>query len=140
VISRQVIAALTGFVGLTMLAGWLSAFRNRGYLGWLGFAFVTLSGSLFAAQRARDAQVMGGADPQMALVAQVLLVVCAMSFVVSVIAAARETARRIREIRERYLAAEEAMLEMVRASREREQEEGGDAAEAEPSGEGGDDG
>jgi TRAP-type C4-dicarboxylate transport system permease small subunit len=111
-------------VGLSMVAGWLSAFRNRAYLGLLGLAFLMLSGSLLAADRASAMQALGGpADPKMALAATVLLAGCVVSFAAALLAALRETARRVREVRERHEAAEQAMLEMIRASQEREQQE-----------------
>ncbi len=52
--SPQFAAGLTGLAGLCMVAGWVTAFRNRAYLGWLGFAFLCLSGFLWTGNRARD--------------------------------------------------------------------------------------
>ena len=122
--SPQVAAGLTAFVGVCMVAGWLSAFRNRAYLGWLGLAFLALSGSLLAHDRARQAQVLGVASPQVSLLAKILLLVCLLSFVLALVAAVRETARRLRDIRDRHRAAEEALLAMMQARREKEDEAG----------------
>jgi TRAP-type C4-dicarboxylate transport system permease small subunit len=116
-----------------MLAGWLSAFRHRAYLGWLGLAFLTLSGSILAHDKVKVAQELGAAAPQLRLAAQALLVVCAVCFVLAVVMAVQESIRRLRELRERHEAAEEALLAMVQASREKEaraQTEEGDAGSA----------
>ena len=118
-ISPQLAAGLTSFVGLCMLAGWLSAFRHRAYLGWLGLAFLTLSGSVLAQSKVKVAQDLGAAAPQMRLVAQALLVVCAVCFVLAVVTAVQESIRRLHEMRERHRAAEEALMAMAEASREK---------------------
>ena len=118
-ISPQLAAGLTAFVGLCMLAGWLSAFRHRAYLGCLGLAFLTLSGSILAHDKVKVAQDLGAAAPQMSLVAQVLLVVSAVCFVLAVVTAVQESIRRLHELRERHRAAEEALMAMTQASRER---------------------
>ena len=121
--SPQLAAGLTALVGLCMVAGWLSAFRNRAYLGWLGCAFLTLSASLLS----------HGRSP---LAATILLVVCLLCFLLALVAAVRETKRRVHEIRERHAAAEEAMLAMIQASREKEQQAGaGESKADEPPGE-----
>jgi len=119
--SPQFAAGLTGLAGLCMVAGWVTAFRNRAYLGWLGFAFVCLSGFLWTGSRARDLGVPD--NRQMLLLARVLLGVCLLSFALAGVAAVRETTRRLREIRDGYRAAEEALVEIVRASREKEEDE-----------------
>ena len=118
-ISPQLAAGLTAFVGLCMLAGWLSAFRHRAYLGWLGLAFLTLSGSILAHDKVKVAQDLGAAAPQMRLAAQALLVVCAVCFVLAVVMAVQESIRRLHELRERHQAAEEALVAMAQASREK---------------------
>ncbi|MBE9566007.1 MAG: hypothetical protein IMF16_04585 [Proteobacteria bacterium] len=125
-ISPQLAAGLTAFVGLCMLAGWLSAFRHRAYLGWLGLAFLTLSGSILAHDKVKVAQDLGAAAPQMRLVAQALLVVCAVCFVLAVVMALQESIRRLHELREQHRAAEEALVAMAQASREKRAREEAD--------------
>lgn len=122
--SPQLAAGLTGFVGLCMLAGWLSAFRNRFYLGWLGLAFLSLAGAIWGSGRAEAARALGGSDPRATLLAQVLFIVCVVAFLLALVSAVRETGRRVREIKERHAAAEEALLAMIRASRDREDKAG----------------
>jgi len=125
--SPQLAAGLTAFAGLCMVAGWVTAFRNRGYLGLLGAAFLLLAGFLLALGRARATQEIGEASDQMVLLSRVLLAACILSFLLAIVSAARETSRRLREVRQGYREAEEAMLEIVRASREKEAK-----ADAEP--------
>lgn len=133
--STQLVAGLTAFAGLCMVAGWATAFRNRGYLGLLGVAFLLLAGFLLALGMARDAQEIGEATGQMVLASRLLLAACILSFLLAVVSAARETTRRLREIRTGYREAEEAMLEMVKASLEKEKEAESDASRPEgPSG------
>jgi len=119
-----------------MLAGWLSAFRNRAYLGWLGLGFMALSAYLLAYDRARTEITMGLPDAGAVLGQKVALVVVLACFVLALITAVRETGRRIRTIRESHQAAEEAMLAMIQASlgEEKQQESG-----VEPERPGGDD-
>jgi len=114
----QLAAAFAGFVGICMVVGWLTAFRNRAYLGWLGFAFLTFSGSLLSASRANQDRALGIANPQLALLAKVFLAACLLCFLFAVIAAVRETSRRLQDIRARHQAAEEALLSMIQAQRE----------------------
>lgn len=121
--SPQLAAGLTAFAGLCMVAGWITAFRNRGYLGLLGVAFLILAGFLLALGRARATQGTGEASDQMVLLSRVLLAACILSFLLAIVSAARETSRRLREIRRGYCEAEEAMLEMVKASLEKEAKE-----------------
>ena len=118
-------AGLTTVVGLSMLAGWLSAFRNRAYLGWLGLAFMSVSGYLLAYDKGQEARSFGLPVGNAALAQKLFLLLCAIAFVLAIVAAARETVHRIREIQAGQRAAEEAMLEILKASAQRE------AAEAE---------
>ncbi len=119
-ITPQLAAGLTAFVGVCMLAGWLSAFRHRAYLGWLGLAFLTLSGSILAQDKVKVALELGAAAPQMRLAAQALLVVCAVCFVLAAVMAVQESVRRLHELKERHRSAEEALMAMVKVSREKE--------------------
>ena len=107
-----------------MLAGWITAFRNRSYLGWLGAFFMSLSGYLIAYDSGQSARSVG-LEPGGAVLAQkAFLVVCAIALVLAVVAAVRETLRRIREIQAGQRAAEEAMLAVMQASLEKEKETG----------------
>jgi hypothetical protein len=113
-------AGLTTIVGLSMLAGWLSAFRNRGYLGWLGLAFMSMSGYLFAYDRAHAASAFSLPAGGAVLAQKACLAIAFIAFACAVVAAARETKRRIREIQESHRAAEEALFEMMKASAEQD--------------------
>jgi ABC-type Fe3+ transport system permease subunit len=118
----QLAAGLTAFVGICLLAGWVTGFRNRSYVGWLGLAFIGLSGFLLAAGRAHAAQEMARPEPAMATLARALLFIWIAALLLSAVSAVRETARRLREIRESHEEAAQGMLELVRASRERAEE------------------
>jgi DNA-binding transcriptional MocR family regulator len=115
-----------------MVAGWVSAFRNRAYLGWLGLSFLCLSGYLLAIDRARVAHDLGLSHPGAAIAARVFLATWVLSFVLSLFTAGRETSRRIREIRASYKAREEALLEMIQAAREREGKERAGGGDGDP--------
>jgi hypothetical protein len=129
-------AGLTAFVGICLLAGWLSGFRNRSYVGWLGLAFVVLAGFLVALGKQKEAQEIGAADARLATVVKVLLFVWLAAFLMALIAAVSETSRRLRELRESHRAAAEGLLEIMRASDKREDEAGPAEEEGEgPSGE-----
>jgi|GEM_PF-1946795 hypothetical protein len=125
--SPEMGAGLTAVLGLSMLAGWFTGFRNRAYLGWLGLAFLLLSAAILTSARAAAAKELGGSEPSMGLLTGVLFAVALAAFVLALVSAVRETGRRIQEIRERHAAAEEALLEIVRAQRDRD---GGKAADA----------
>ena len=132
--SPQTAAALTAFVGICLLAGWLSGFRHRSYVGWLGLAFLALGGFLLALAKQKEAQEMGAPDPRWAMAMKVLLFVWLAAFLIALVAAVRETSRRLRELRESHQAAAEGLLEMLRASREADEQS--ESAEAEGEGEG----
>jgi hypothetical protein len=129
--SPQFAAGLTAFAGLCMVAGWFAAFRNRSYLGLLGLAFLTLSSFLWVGGKAQD---LGVHKHQMLLLARVLFAVCLLFFLLAGLAALRETARRMRDIRDSYRAAEEAMLEIMQASREKESKPDAETAGADDPG------
>ena len=116
----QVAAGLTAFLGICLLAGWVTGFRNRSYVGWLGLAFVGLAGFLVAVGKVREAHELGGTNRAMAMLPWALLVVWVAALLLSALSAVRETARRLREIRESHEAAAEGLLEVMRASQERE--------------------
>lgn len=132
--SPQTAAALTAFVGICLLAGWLSGFRHRSYVGWLGLAFLALGGFLLALAKQKEAQEMGAADPRWAIAMKVLLFVWLAAFLIALVSAVRETFRRLRELRESHQAAAEGLLEMLRASREADEQS--ESAGAEDEGEG----
>lgn len=123
--SPQLAAGLTALVGICMVAGWITAFRNRAYLGLLGLAFLSLSAFFWIGDRA-SAAARGPGDPQLLALARAMLGCCLLLFLLAAVAAVRETARRLREIRAGYREAEEAVLEMVKASLQKE-------ADSEPS-------
>jgi uncharacterized membrane protein YhaH (DUF805 family) len=112
-------AGLVAFVGICLLAGWVTGFRNRSYVGWLGLAFVALAGSVLAAARAKEAKDLGTASPALATGAKILLLATVVAFLLSAVSAIRETARRLREIKQSHEAAAEGLLELVRAVREK---------------------
>ena len=130
----QLAAGLTAFVGLCLLAGWVTGSRHRAYVGWLGLAFFALAGFLLALGRVRAAEAIGGSDPRMAMLVKVLLFVWVGALLLAAGAAVAETLRRLRELRNGHQEAAEALLEMVRARREQEKPaveapDGGEAPE-----------
>ncbi len=134
----QFAAGLTGFVGICLIAGWITGFRNRSYVGWLGLAFLALSGFLVALGKVREAQEFGASNPGFGLVAKALFVVWVVAFVLALMAAVRETLRRLKDLRTSHEAAAEGFLEIVRATQEKEggalpekSEESGSAGEEE---------
>ena len=133
----QLAAGLTAFVGLCLLAGWVTGYRHRAYVGWLGLAFFALAGFLLALGRVRDVEAIGGSDPRMAILVKVLLLVWVGALLLAAGTAVAETLRRLRELREGHQEAAEALLEMVRVTRERREksEEGESPEEGEPAGE-----
>ncbi len=132
--SPQMAAGLTAFVGVCLIAGWISGFRNRAYVGWLGLAFLALAGFLLALGKHKEAQQTGATDPRLATAVKVLLFAWVAAFVVSMVAAVRETSRRLKELRANHEAAAEGLLEIVRTSKEREARSGPAGAEDEGEG------
>ena len=133
-VSPELAAGLTAFVGICLIAGWVTGFRHRSYVGWLGLAFLGLAGFVLALARMREAQDMGAPSPGLQWVVRVLLVVWLASFVIAGVSAVRETVRRLRALRREHLEAAEALLELVRASHEAEQEREDTGTPAEESG------
>jgi len=120
-LSPELAAGLTAFVGICLIAGWVTGFRHRSYVGWLGLAFLGLAGFVLALSRAREAQDMGAPSAGLQWAVRVLLVVWLASFVIAGVSAVRETARRLRALRQDHLEAAEALLELVKASQAAEQ-------------------
>jgi hypothetical protein len=118
----QFAAGMVAFVGICLLAGWFTGFRNRSYVGWLGLAFLVLAGSVMAGAKAKEAQDLAMASPGLAIAAKALLFAAVVAFLLSAVSAIRETARRLRQIKESHDAAAEGLLELMRAAREREAE------------------
>ena len=115
----QIIAYLCLIVGLSMVAGWFLAFRSRPYLGLLGLAFLTLFAYIriwLAVGEAHEAKL---AAPGLEWLGLGVLVVTAGLFLAAFWAAVQESRRRIREARERFRAAEAAMLAMLEAERKK---------------------
>ena len=118
--------------GVSMLAGWFVAFRNRPYLAALGVFFLALAASLMIYDKAGGASlaVAGKAGTAIApgmkwaLRGTILLAVAA--FVAAVVLAVRETQQRMRDVRAHYQAAAEALMAMnqVREQKRREGEQG----------------
>lgn len=120
--SPQLAAALTAFVGACLVAGWATGFRNRSYVGWLGAAFIALAVSLWGLGQVRAAQEVGAQNPRMALLSTSFFFACIVCFLLAAVSAVREAAHRLREMRAHHEEAAETMLAMIRASREREEE------------------
>jgi hypothetical protein len=118
--SPQVAASLLIVLGLSMVAGWATVFRNRYYLGSLGIAFLALAGALLAGNKVKLARTFGSSEPGLAALGRVLLILAAVFGALALVAAVQETRRRLAEIQESHRAAEEALVEMIRASREKE--------------------
>jgi hypothetical protein len=133
-LSPELAAGLTAFVGICLVAGWVTGFRHRSYVGWLGLAFLGLAGFVLALARAKEAQEMGVPSPGLQWAIRVLLVVWLASFLIAGVSAVRETVWRLRALRREHLEAAEALLELVRASQEAEEESGDRATPAEEGG------
>lgn len=117
---ERAIIWLLFLAGLSMVAGWATCFRNRHYLGLLGAALLSLAAASVAAQRLQTARDFGlPAPPQVNTALRLLVVLAGALFLAAVVAAVQEVRRRLAEIRESYRAAEEALLEIARASARR---------------------
>jgi len=110
-ISAQTIGYYCLVAGLSMLAGWWIAFRNRPYLLSLGVFFVALAAALIIGDR----MVPGVNAPGLRWALRAAVAVAVVAFVIAVVLATQETRRRIREMREHYRAAADALAEMARA-------------------------
>jgi prepilin signal peptidase PulO-like enzyme (type II secretory pathway) len=110
-ISTQTIGYYCLVAGLSMIAGWWIAFRNRPYLLSLGIFFAALAAALIIGDR----MVPGVDAPGLRWALRGAVAAAAVAFVIAVVLATQETRRRIREMREHYRAAAEALAEMARA-------------------------
>jgi hypothetical protein len=127
------IAGLLLTAGLSMVAGWVTAFRNRSYLGLLGLALLGVSGALLCASKAKEMKDMGLPAPKLVTATHGLLALAAVLGLCALVTAVQETRRRIRELQEGHRAEEEALLEIMRASAAKRKS----AAEEQPTGEAG---
>ena len=118
--ATRLAANLATLVAVSLLVGWFVAFRARTYVGWLGLSFLSLA-LMFHLRRAE-------------LIVKVWPFVLATGFffLLAFIAAAKETAQRLRSLRESHRAAEEAFLEMVKAGLAKQEEKGGPQQEVAP--------
>ncbi len=128
-IPAQTIGFYCLVAGLSMLAGWWIAFRNRPYLLSLGISFLALAAALIISDRAR----FGPPSPALQGVFLASVGVAVLAFLVAAVLAVQETRRRIHEMREHYRAAAEALAEMARSKEQQLQDE---PAQDEPEGKG----
>lgn len=105
---RTTAAFVTGFIGILFLAGFVSAFRNRIYVGLLGLSFVTLA-----------AQIMMPAESAHRWLRLGLLIVAGALFLGAVFAAVSETAARVRLLQEARRGREREMWEYLEQLRRR---------------------
>ncbi|NIM04358.1 MAG: hypothetical protein GTO55_00860, partial [Armatimonadetes bacterium] len=87
-------------VGLSLVAGFLSQFRERGYVGWLGLSFLALAAAAFWSASNETAR-------------NYAMIVAGVFFVFSFYSAVQQTRERLAEIRRRHEAFEEQMLAML---------------------------
>lgn len=116
-----------------MVAGWWVAFRNRTYLLLLGIFFLFLAASLIVGDRLQTGE-LGVAWRN---VVRVTLTLSLLSLLAAVVAAVQETRQRLREVRQHYQAATEALLEITRAQelkRQQAQEQQSEATQDAPPG------
>jgi ABC-type Fe3+ transport system permease subunit len=93
-------------VGLSLVAGFLSQFRERGYVGLLGFSFLALAVAAFQSEINENAR-------------NYALIFAGILFILSFISAVQQTRQRLTEIRRRQEAFEEQMLAMLEVERQR---------------------
>ncbi len=110
-IPAQTIGYYCLVAGVSMIAGWWIAFRNRPYLLSLGIFFAALAAALIVSDRTK----FGPPSPALQWVFLAAVGVAVVAFVAAVVLAVQETRRRIHETREHYRAAADALAEMARA-------------------------
>ena len=104
----RIAASFCIMVGLSLLAGFITQFRQRGYLGWLGLCFLALAAAGFMSWR----EYPTGRN--------IALGIAGVLFVFSFISAALQTRQRLAKIRRHQEALEAQMIAMMEAQRERE--------------------
>ncbi len=112
--SPQTIGYFCLIAGASMLAGWWTTFRNRPYVGLLGGFFVALAASLMIANRLET----GPVSPALKLGWWVAVVLAGLLLLGAFVMAVKESRARLREVREHYRAASEALVAMARAQEE----------------------
>ena len=110
-ISPQVIGYYCLIAGASMVAGWWLAFRNRTYLLSLGIFFLALAASLIIWGRAST----GPITARVLWSLRCTVGAAAIAFVMSVAQAVKETRQRLREVREHYRAAAQALTDVTQA-------------------------
>jgi len=108
--------------GLSMLAGWWTVFRNRPYLAFLGGFFLSLAAVLTIGGRIEAGEKTAAMKWGWWAAVGVAAVLITAAFYTAV----QESRAKLREMREHYRAAADAMLEMARIQQElarRRQEE-----------------
>jgi len=115
----QVIRYFCMVVGLSMVAGWWVAFRNRRYLGLMGASFLTLAVYLGARERVAMAKAAGVINLPMTWLEIGALVICVALFIGATMDAVQESRRRLAEVREHFQAAVVGFMEMMEAEQKR---------------------
>lgn len=124
---RGLAVAITAVLGVSFVAGFVRAFRDRLYLGLLGLAFVALAGCLAVSA------------PQLRWLQMGLLGLAGLFFLGGVYFAVVQTVRQIRLIQEHRAGLERQMWEYLaqleqRAAQERAQQQSGEAPSQSPQG------
>ena len=114
----QTLGYLCSLVGLSMIAGWWIAFRNRPYLLLLGLFFMSLSTFLVLTGRLQTGPITEGVKAAR----WIALSVGIIFFIGALIFAVQESKRRFQEMREHYQAAADALVAMTQAELQRQQQ------------------
>ena len=93
-------------IGLSLVAGFITQFRERGYVGWLGgsFLFLAAAGFIWADSPFLRGYLLGGAG---------------LAFFCALISAVLHTRERLREISDRQQAFEAQMLAILEVEKEK---------------------
>ena len=102
----RVIGGFCITVGLSLLAGFFTQFRQRGYVGLLGFCFLSLAVASFLAHVTKNGR-------------NAAFIIAGIFFLLSLISAVLQTHARIAAIRRSHKAMEEQMIAMLEVDRER---------------------
>jgi len=100
-------------VGLSLIAGFVSQFRERGYVGWLGLSFLALAVSALSSQTNLTAR-------------NIALAAAGVFFLLSFISAVQQTRQRLAAIRRRQNEFEDQMIALLEAERARREKESGE--------------